>query len=841
MQFIIGDFGHLSVILALVSAWVAAFSYTLAEINSQENNQLDISQNNWLVIGKWAFCLHFLSVIAVFSTLFVIVYTHDYRFHYAWAHSSNNLPIEYMISCFWEGQEGSFLLWIFWHAILLGIFQLSKSRWKTGVFAISMAVQGFLISMILGSQFGEVVKIGSSPFILMKEAMANLPIYAINPDFVPEDGRGLNPLLQNYWMVIHPPTLFLGFALTLFPFSYAITGLWRKEYKAWIKPSLVWTLIGAGILGLGIMMGAYWAYETLNFGGYWNWDPVENAVYIPWLIGVASIHTMITAIRSGRFVRTSLVLSISTFLLILYATFLTRSGILGNASVHSFTDLGLSGQLLVYLLTFTILSIWLLGNRWQYIPSKSAELSVNMAEFWIFLGVLTLVLASFQVASFTSIPVYNAIGLWFGLDLGMAPPADQMATYSSWQLWFALATVIIAVTGQLFWYKRGSLKEQLRVLQFPVLISLVISASIIAFMKVDKLPYISLVAGTVYAVVMSLQLFVFVLKSKLTLSAGTVAHTGLALMLIGILFSSGYSKVLSTNTSGLIYRKEFTEELNRDNVLLWRGTPTPMGDFTLTYKGDCYGVRGFPTYVKKPFLAFTENPYKMVALAALEYGGRVYYKKGDTVLVEPENTFYAVEYLKSDSSRFMLYPRAQVNPSMGLLASPDVYKTLTSDLYSHVSSVPKPDDEKEWSTMENFDVRMGDTLFMNDYVAQLVSVSPVEEVSNIKLGQNDLGVKATIRVLGIDQNYIAEPVFLVKDQEVGKMPFDIPELGLRITLEKIDPMKQLFTLGVMTSQKDWIILKVMEKPWINLVWVGTLVILAGFGLAFQKRYSQSFK
>ena len=142
-------------------------------------------------------------------------------------------------------------------------------------------------------------------------------------------------------MVIHPPTLFLGFALTVVPFSYCIAGLWLKKYSDWIRPALPWTLVGCGILGLGILMGGYWAYETLNFGGYWNWDPVENAVYVPWLILVASLHTMITYKNSETALKASIILVISVFIAILYSTFLTRSGILGN---HLFTLL----RILVY-------------------------------------------------------------------------------------------------------------------------------------------------------------------------------------------------------------------------------------------------------------------------------------------------------------------------------------------------------------------------------------------------------------------------------------------------------------------------------------------------------------
>lgn len=198
--------------------------------------------------------------------------------------------------------------------------------------------------------------------------MPDLPVWTSNPAFVPKDGNGLNPLLQNYWMVIHPPTLFLGFAATLVPFSFAIAALWKKNYTDWVKIALPWTLIAGVILGAGIMMGAIWAYETLNFGGYWNWDPVENAVYVPWIVLVAAIHTLLLAHKNTTALKVSFLLIITQFILILYSTFLTRSGILGNASVHSFTDLGLSGQLLIYMLFFAIISAILLTIRWKHLP-----------------------------------------------------------------------------------------------------------------------------------------------------------------------------------------------------------------------------------------------------------------------------------------------------------------------------------------------------------------------------------------------------------------------------------------------------------------------------------------
>ncbi|MEQ9591972.1 MAG: cytochrome c biogenesis protein CcsA, partial [Cyclobacteriaceae bacterium] len=456
IHYFIGGLGHLFVIISFVTSLVAAFSYW-----KSKTTQDDAQKAGWVSNARVAFYLHLAAIVGVFFSLFYIIYNHYFEYHYAYSHSSRHLPAHYMVSCFWEGQEGSFLLWIFWQAVL-GVFVIrTQKEWEAPVMIVFSLVQAFLVSMVLGVVLPLInIKLGSSPFILLRDALDD-PIFQLDPDFIPKDGSGLNPLLQNYWMVIHPPTLFLGFAATIVPFAFCIAGLWEKKYKEWIKPALPWALFGGAVLGLGILMGGYWAYETLNFGGYWNWDPVENAVYVPWLILIAAIHTMITYKNSQTALKSSIILVISVFILILYSTFLTRSGILGDSSVHSFTDLGLSGQLLIYLLFFTIASVWLAIARWKEIPSSEKEASVYSREFWIFLGATTLCLMGFQVLIPTSIPVYNSIVEIFGGTSNLAPPADQVSFYSKFQLWFGVAVALISGTGQFFWWKRID-KESLK-------------------------------------------------------------------------------------------------------------------------------------------------------------------------------------------------------------------------------------------------------------------------------------------------------------------------------------------------------------------------------------------
>ncbi|MBK6446961.1 MAG: cytochrome c biogenesis protein CcsA [Bacteroidetes bacterium] len=241
--------GHLLIILSFTASLLSTVSYFFA---------LRTGDVSWKSIARKSFALHSFSVIGIFSLLFYLIFNHRFEYYYVWEHSNTAMPLRYILSCFWEGQEGSFLLWMFWHIVLSWVLIFTAREWENGVMFIIMMVQVFLASMVLGVVvFG--YKIGTNPFVLLREHpdFANLPFIKM-PDYLSKikDGRGLNPLLQNYWMTIHPPTLFLGFASTVVPFAFALAGLMRRKYKEWITPALPWTFFGIMILGTGILMGA---------------------------------------------------------------------------------------------------------------------------------------------------------------------------------------------------------------------------------------------------------------------------------------------------------------------------------------------------------------------------------------------------------------------------------------------------------------------------------------------------------------------------------------------------------------------------------------------------------
>ncbi|MCE9538285.1 MAG: cytochrome c biogenesis protein CcsA, partial [Bacteroidetes bacterium] len=474
---LIGKVGNVFVILSFVFALIASISYFFAARDNDE-------ASSWKRIARISFRVHGLSVIGVVATLFIMLQNHYFEYEYVWHHSNKEMPMRYILSCFWEGQEGSFLLWSFWHVILGFILQRTSKNWEAPVMATISIVQAFLASMLLGVFVFE-YRIGSNPFtVLLRQHpdFANIPLFD-NPNYLEKlDGRGLNPLLQNYWMTIHPPTLFLGFALTVVPFAYAIAGLWKKKLSEWLKPALPWTFFGIMVLGTGVLMGGAWAYEALSFGGFWAWDPVENASLVPWLTLVGAGHVMLISRNNPQSLFITFLLSILSFILILYSTFLTRSGILGESSVHAFTDLGMSGQLLIYLFFFLILGTVLIAINYKHFPKQKEEEGIWSREFWMFIGAVVLLVSSFQIMFYTSMPVWNKL-----FNLNKAPAKDVIDFYNTWQLPFAFLVTLLIAVAQYFKYKNTDIKVFLKKMSLSFITALLASVIMGYFLNFSKL------------------------------------------------------------------------------------------------------------------------------------------------------------------------------------------------------------------------------------------------------------------------------------------------------------------------------------------------------------------
>jgi len=588
----VGQVGNGFVVLSLVAALLAAFSYYFSS--------KDGLNSEWKKIANYSFIIHTISIIGIAATLFFMLFNHYYEYSYVYQHSNNQMPMQYIMSCFWEGQEGSFLLWAFWNTVLGNILRKTiDAKWQAPTMAIFALVQVFIASMLLGIFIGD-YKLGSNPFLLLREnpQFSNLPFLQIENYLNKIDGRGLNPLLMNYWMTIHPPTLFLGFSSTLVPFVFAIAGLWKRDFTSWQKPALTWTFFSIMILGTGILMGGAWAYEALSFGGFWAWDPVENSSLVPWLVMVGAGHVMIINKNKGGSLFMTHLMAIASFLLVLYSTFLTRSGILGNSSVHAFTDLGMQGQLVIYVLTFVFICVVLLIHdklirvsylmvsflmlfvgisfgykiyillSWlsisfiltiysyiKFFPKEEDEESLYSREFWMFVGSLVFLLSALVITYFTSIPVMNKL-----FHLEKAP--IKVADYNLWMVPFAFIALMLVSVTQYFKYKKTDPKQFIKHISLSALLAVIfgLSAAIpLYFLKdysiasaIDKwnlISYALLFIAALFAVFCNLDYWIRILKGKTRHAGSSIAHIGFALILLGSLISTSKKQTISKNTS----------------------------------------------------------------------------------------------------------------------------------------------------------------------------------------------------------------------------------------------------------------------------------------------------
>lgn len=441
--------------------------------------------------------------------LMYLLVNHDYRLHYVWAYSDNVLEWYYLISTFWAGQEGSFLLWIFF-GVLLGVPLIRFAReYETRVMIFYNAT---LISLI-------VLLLKQNPF-RFHDGLTSAALPSLM------DGQGLNPLLQNPWMVIHPPIMFVGYASLAIPFAFALAALWMRRYDEWTRASLPWVLLSLGTLGLAIMLGGYWAYETLGWGGYWGWDPVENASLVPWLATAALTHGMLLQRARNRFRRLNLVLAILSYLLVVYATFLTRSGVLADFSVHSFVDLGITGWLVFNMLFFLALGLGLLAWRWLEIPTEVGDEPFFSRTIFFVVGILLVILIGLIVLFGTSAPLISRI---WGEPSQVGPDF-----YNRMGIWLAIGfAAILGATPFLGW-RRAKEGAQRKFLLVVAATAAITGLSMPFGVRTPlALTYLAVV---VFCVIANLWATVNAArKGTWKRAGGTVAHVGMGLMMLAFM------------------------------------------------------------------------------------------------------------------------------------------------------------------------------------------------------------------------------------------------------------------------------------------------------------------
>lgn len=822
-------FGEFFVNAAFLCSILAAIGYFL-----YSNNE----KNRYFKISNWLYGLQGVFLLAASGLLLYIILTHQFNFYYVYNYTSEDLQLKYLISAFWGGQEGSFMLWILFSTIIgFGLMRWTREPYRGPVLFFMTLTQAFLLSMILGISIGD-VGLGASPFRSLAEAMPNAPFLQSNPDFVPKDGKGLNDLLKSPWMIIHPPILFVGFSMMTVPYCFAMAALWKRKYNEWVDPALPWTLGANVALLTAIFLGGYWAYVTLSFGGYWAWDPVENASFVPWLLGTAGIHTMIIQRKSSTSQKASIIFAILAYVAIVYETFLTRSGILADSSVHSFVDLGLYNQLIVFMVAVTGIGLGLFFYRYKELPQQKKESKFLSREFMTFAGAMMLFLIGLVIILGTSSPI---IGRLFVEN----PTPPEVSFYNEWTMPMAMLTAILTVLGQYLFWKRQDAESLAADLTLPVALTCVITLATIIIGGVRDIYYMLYLLTAWFSLIGNAVIMIRLIMQKPILIGGTLSHIGFAVLLLGILASSAYNNHL------------LDEKTKRYNEAIKKGQITDEQGFQKTQTVNFLELK-----LNEPKVV--NNEYKVT------YEG--YTLKNQE---RPGQQAYRIKFEPADGEgeQFTLNP--QVYPMLATSTAqniqwsvdPDVRSGIFSDIFLYVSGSSyvqqKNEEAKEQakrakaasstapdsSEIQKITIKRGGTasvgpfdLHMEDY----------RQETNGKLQDSTVvAVRADIKVIqrGSDSSVRVQPLFSVyqKDGKNWSYAPPVPIPGHRGTIQfsNIDPATgkiELTVRGVDEEvQEQWVLLVAEEKPFISVVWLGTFLLMGGFSISIFRHWDRERK
>ena len=396
----------------------------------------------------------FAIVLLAAAVLVTAAFQDNFSIAYIFHHSNRDLPAPYKFAVLWSGQEGSLLFW----SLLLSAYGLVlRLRYKTDprLFAyasvIIAAVQVFFLLLL---------NFAAHPFAIMQGSL-------------PADGSGLNPLLQYPEMVIHPPMLYLGYVGFTVPFAFALAALiMRYPGEKWIHITRRWTMVTWGLLTCGIFLGMHWAYSVLGWGGYWGWDPVENASFLPWLTGTAFLHSVMMQEKRGMLKTWNMWLIFSTFMLSIFGTFLTRSGVV--SSVHAFAQSSIGDWFVAFLAVIFVTCLFFYWkNRSHLVSEHKLESLVSRESSFLFNNLLLLV-ACFTVLWGTLFPVLSE---WVqGTKVTVGPPFFNRVNIP-----VALLLLLLTALGPLLAWRRTSTESLKRNFRFPALGALAVAAALMAF------------------------------------------------------------------------------------------------------------------------------------------------------------------------------------------------------------------------------------------------------------------------------------------------------------------------------------------------------------------------
>ncbi|HRW70421.1 cytochrome c biogenesis protein CcsA [Lentimicrobium sp.] len=762
--------------LSLIAGIFSLFFY----FRSLKSGSLaDLKQRNF---GRLFYLIQTFSIVGISAALFYIIVNHYFEYAYAFKHSSSLMPGKYIISSFWAGQEGSFLLW----ALFIGLYgigaMLTARKLESGVMSVVVLAQLILVTMVLGLNFFG-ISIGSDPFLLLREVPENMSNdFFKNPDYLSfiRDGNGLNPLLENPWMVIHPPMLFMGYATAIFPYAFAFASLVQGDKRYWLKPVLPWMLLSVGLLGTGLLLGGAWAYQSLTFGGFWAWDPVENASLVPWMVLVAALHYMLLSYKRDKYYYGTYIFTFLGFIMVVYASYLTRSGVLGETSVHAFGDDGRSVQLILFTVIFILLPLWqLIRNRKNIRANDLPELFTR--EFLMMYGAIVMLLAAFQVISTTSVPVINKV-----IGTNMAPPSDVVSFYNTWQLPFAIMMTLLLSIGQYLSYGKNDIKSFLRNIIYPFVLALIVA--IWGFIADNDM---SVVHGVflfciVFTILTSVA-YLFRFASGRGNSAAGITHVGFGVFLLGVLIAFSNTETLSSGgVPGM--------PGGGDNMMLFKGEQKSLGRYQVSYSG---------------------------------------------IDEKRDETFYRIDFLEEGKDgelyhRFSLHPSVKYNEMMGNVHNPDTRNMLSGDIYMYITfaedRAKRMPDGYVYSGSVDF--TLGDTL----EAGRVPVIFDSLYISNMSTDAEQISIMALLKAKdSLDREQTYPLVYTVDGNTAESGVVEIPGSGIKLRFDKVSEMARTINVGIFEKKPEFVVVKILHFPWIFILWTGAVIMFAGITVGIWKR------
>lgn len=499
-----------------------------------------------LPIARFMLAISSAASVAAFARLMWLVVNHKFQFNYVFDYVSSDLHGAFLYSATWAGQEGSFLLWSVWTAIIGLLIAWKAGKWEPRVLPFFMIAQVFLFAILNWL----------SPFAMLQRGGSAYPMEAPWP---PVEGQGLNPSLQNIWMAIHPPTIFFGFVGLAVPFAYALAALVWKEYEEWSIRVLPWVLLTVSTLGVGLFMGGYWAYETQGWHGFWAWDPVENASLFPWMASLALLHGLIVNRDRGGMSRTNLLMAIAGWVLFVYGTYLTRSGVLSNVSVHAFSTLDQTAlKLLLWMIgVSTVGSLSLLIARFRTIPGKSLGDNLVSRDSAMVAAVTLMILCAVIVAIGTSWSMISRMP-WLANLPGLAAVTSKEGVRAEPIFYNRIGSallipglIVMALAPYLPWGK-GNPEKMVWSILAPWLLSITGGFGVLWYIysqtstgftaDTPRMLVIAIATLGLFAALTNLKFGLKVLKLKGVHAGGWLAHVGIGLLFVGTVITNVYER-----------------------------------------------------------------------------------------------------------------------------------------------------------------------------------------------------------------------------------------------------------------------------------------------------------